>query len=530
MDESTLPLDLGARDIAQRIEAGDLSSQEVIEDHIRRIEDVNLSLNAVVVPLFDRALDEATVADAARTRGEPLGPLHGVPITVKEQFLVAGTPTTAGLASRTGHRATSDGPLVQRLRQAGAIVLGKTNISQLMIYHESDNPIYGRTNNPWDLERTPGGSSGGEAAIIAAGGSTLGIGSDFGGSIRIPAHFCGIHGLKPTTGKLTNLDTPAEFFSGQEAIVPQTGPIARTVTDLALAMEVLSTSALRAMDPAEPPVPWKNPASVSLDRMRVAMYTDDEFFRPAPSIKRAVREAAAALRTRGARVEEWTPPDVGQAMRLFLGIVSADGGAGARQTLGKDRRDRRVTGLLRAAGMPNQARPVVARLLGRARQLHMAGTLRSMGRRSTADYWRLIGERNDYRAHFLTELDARRFDAIICPPHALPALIHGGSEHLLNAASYSLLYNVLGMPAGVVAATRVREGEESDRSPSRDLVERAARKTEAGSAGLPVGVQVVARHWREDIVLRVMIALEEHFRAQPDYPAHSRRSKVATAS
>ncbi len=141
-----------------------------------------------------------------------------------------------------------------------------------------------------------------------------------------------------------------------------------------------------------------------------------------------------------------------------------------------------------------------------------------MGRRSTADYWRLTGERNGYRAGFLAALDAGRFDAIICPPHGLPALTHGGSEHLLNAASYSLLYNVLGMPAGVIATTRVRRDEESARPPSRDLAERAARKTEADSIGLPVGVQVVARHWREDIALRVMAVLEEHFRAQPDYP------------
>lgn len=240
MDESTSLLTLGAWDIAQRIKAGDLSAREVVEEHIRRIEDVNPRLNAVVVPLFDRALGEAAAADAACARGEPLGPLHGVPITIKEQFLVAGTPTTAGLPSRVGHRAMSDGPLVGRLREAGAIVLGKTNVSQLMIYHESDNPVYGRTNNPWSLERAPGGSSGGEAAIIAAGGSTLGLGSDFGGSIRVPAHFCGLHGLRPTAGRLTNLDTPVEFFTGQEAIMPQTGPMARTVEDLALAMKVLT--------------------------------------------------------------------------------------------------------------------------------------------------------------------------------------------------------------------------------------------------------------------------------------------------
>ncbi len=205
----------------------------------------------MVVSLFDRALDEADAADAARSRGEPLGPLHGVPVTIKEQFLVADTPTTVGLPSRASHRAAGDGPLVRRLRQAGAIVLGKTNVSQMLIYHESDNPVYGRTNNPWDPERTPGGSSGGEAAIVAAGGSPLGLGGDFGGSIRVPAHFSGVHGLRPTAGRLTVLDTPGGIFpAGQEAIIPQPGPMARTVEDLALAMQVLAAPGPGATDPA----------------------------------------------------------------------------------------------------------------------------------------------------------------------------------------------------------------------------------------------------------------------------------------
>jgi fatty acid amide hydrolase len=156
----------------------------------------------------------------------------------------------------------------------------------------------------------------------------------------------------------------------------------------------------------------------------------------------------------------------------------------------------------------------------------MAGVVGSMGRRSAAGYWRLVEERADLRARFLAELDAGRYDAIVCPPHALPALPHGASEYLLGASSYSLPYNVLGMPAGVVAATRVRAGEESKRPRSRDIAERTARRTEEGSAGLPVGVQVVARHWREDVALAVMAALEEHFRAQPDYPAR-RQSELA---
>jgi fatty acid amide hydrolase len=177
---------LSASELAQRIKAGELLAQEVTEAHIGRIEAVNEQLNAVVIPLFDEARAQAVEADKAASRGEPLGPLHGVPMTIKEQYRVAGTETTIGLTGQVGKKYDRDGPLVARLRQAGAIIVGKTNIMQTLAGWESDNPVYGRTNNPWNLERTPGGSSGGEAAIIAARGVPLGLGGDLGGSIRIP--------------------------------------------------------------------------------------------------------------------------------------------------------------------------------------------------------------------------------------------------------------------------------------------------------------------------------------------------------
>lgn len=299
---------LSATEIARQIKAGTISTREVVEAHIQRIEEVNPRLNAVIFPLFAEARKEAQAADEAQRRGEKLGPLHGVPITIKEALLVKGTPTTFGLLNQRTHQAEDDGPLVSRLRRAGAIILGKTNVSQLTIYIESDNPLYGPTNNPWNLDRSPGGSSGGEAAIIAAGGSALGLGADFGGSIREPAHFCGIQGLKPTSGRLTMQDTRYDLFAvGQEGVLAQCGPMARSVADLALAMNVLAAPGLEALDAAIAPVPWRDPAEVEVKGLRVAFYTDDGYFPAAPALRRAVQEAAEALRTRGAQVEEWTP-------------------------------------------------------------------------------------------------------------------------------------------------------------------------------------------------------------------------------
>lgn len=511
---------LSATEIARQIKTGITSACEVVEAHIRRIEEVNSHLNAVVFPLFSQARQEAEAADLAQRRGEKLGPLHGVPITIKEALLVEGTPTTFGLLNQRTHRATKDGPLVSRLRQAGAIILGKTNVSQLTIYIEADNPLYGRTNNPWDLARSPGGSSGGEAAIIAAGGSALGLGADFGGSIREPAHFCGIHGLKPTSGRLTMQDTRYDLFAvGQEGVLAQCGPMARSVADLTLAMNILAAPGLGAIDAAIAPVPWPDSAEVTLKNLRVAVYTDDGYFPAAPALRRAVQEAAEALRSRGAQVEEWAPPHVSEALHLFFGLVTADGGVLYKRALQRDKPAPQIADLLSIGSLPRPLRHTIANLMKLGGQSRLPAVLHSIANRSALEYWELVEARTNYRQKFMAAMDAGNYDVILCPPASLPALLHGSTATLPDFDSYARLYNLLGMPAGVVAATRVRAGEESDRVSSRDLVERTARATETGSAGLPVGVQVVGRHWREDVVLSVMTALEEHFSVLADYPS-----------
>jgi fatty acid amide hydrolase len=508
---------LGAIELARAIEGGRCSAREVVEAHIERIEKVNPALNAVVVTRFDAARAEADRADAVHRSGSTAGPLHGVPITIKEHFALAGTPATLGVpgARNDDH----DGPLVARLRAAGAIVLGKTNVPQLLYYNETDNPVYGRTNNPWNRERSCGGSSGGEAAIIAAGGSALGLGSDVGGSLRAPAHACGIAALKPTSGRLTNDDAlPAGFARGQTAIVSQPGPMARNVADLALAMRVLAAPGQERHDPEIAPVPWREPAEIDRSQLRVAMYEDDGFFPASAAVRRAVREAAAALVALGVRVERFTPPRVDDALAIFFGILAADGGREARRRLGHGPRDRRISGLLQIVAIPEPLRPLLVTLAGSLGQARVAAQLSAIRSSSVGGFWSLVEAQAGYRRRFLAELDRGGFDAIVCPPQALPALTHGSSYFLATAASYSMLYNLLGMPAGVVPVTQVNPAEEQPRAAGRDLVDRAARDVERGSAGLPIGIQVVARHWREDLVLAVMAALEAALRKRPDYP------------
>jgi fatty acid amide hydrolase len=514
-------IQLGAAEIARRIAAGDLSASEVAGAFIDRIQQIDPQLNSVIWPMFDQAQQAAAAADEVRRRGQSLGPLHGVPVTIKECYHVAGTPSSIGLTHRSGQRSKTDGVLVNRLRRAGAIVLGKTNLPQIMIWHESDNPVYGRTNNPWDLARSPGGSTGGEAAIIAAGGSPLGLGGDLGGSIRLPCHFCGIHGIKPTSHRLTRQGT-AVNLRGMEVVPFQSGPMARHVEDLELALRVLTTPLPDDVDEVDvAPGPLRPTGDVKIDSLRIATWSDDGYFPAAPAIRRAVAEAADVLRARGAIVEPFQPPEVDVAIRLYYAILAADGGADAARLLHGSRRDWRVRRLLRLARLPKLLRPAVAgslRLLGQARAAELLAAARAC---SADEYWRLTQAMTEYTRMFLAAIHQRGYDALIFPPHALPAMQHGLAIDLIPAASYSFLPNLLGIPAGVVAATRVRAGEESDRKPSRDYVERTARKVETGSMGLPVGVQVAARPWREDVVLSVMGALEEHFRQQADYPRPS---------
>jgi len=510
---------LSAVAIVNKIKSGEVSAVEVVEAHVRRIEEVNQHLNALVIPLFDQARAQAEKLDEKQSSGEPLGPLHGVPVTIKEQYRVAGTQTTLGATNKIGNVYSDEGPLVKNLREAGAIILGKTNIIQTLAGFESDNRVYGRSSNPWNLERTPGGSSGGEAAIIAAGGSVIGLAGDFGGSTRIPAHFCGLHGLKPTSGRLTNDDFATGLLGyGQEVFIPQPGPIARTVADLHLAMSVLAETSLNATHDLVPPVPWPDPGKVSVEDLHIGFYTDNGYFPASPALRRAVKEAAEAMKNLGATADPFTPPDAAEAVRIFLGAVSSGGGKDYERLLGNEKPIPQVAGMFKGLSTPSFVLSIVQKLMTARGQRYTAHMIQCMGQRSTEKYWELVEARTEYRAHFHSLLDEGGFDAVLCPPFPLPAITHGSSEHLFPALSYTLMYNVIGAPAGVVAATRVRPGEESDREVSKDMADITAKAVERGSAGLPVGVQVIARHWREDVVLAVMAALEAHFRSMPDYP------------
>ena len=511
---------LGALEIGRRIARGELSSVAATTALIERIQAVDRQLNAVVVPMFESALAAAAIADERQRLGEALGPLHGVPVTIKECFHAEGTPSCIGLSKLKDELLPADGVLVERLRRAGAIVLGKTNVPQLMLWHECDNPVYGRTNNPWDLSRTPGGSSGGEAAIIAAGGSPLGLGGDLGGSIRVPAHFCGIAGIKPTSYRLPR-DGSRNNFRGLDSVIAQPGPMARRVEDLTVALRVLVGDPLERPQTDVVPAPLLDPAEVRIEQLRIAYWEDDGFFPASPAVRRAVREAAEMLRQRGARVEAWKPDFIDEAVEAYTAIMSADGGADGREMCRGSTIDWRLARLMAIPALWRPTRTAAIWSLHALGQKWMARTVRMARRRSARSFWQQAERKNRVIRRFLATFGPGKFDAFLCPPHALPAMQHGKPVDLMPAASYAFAINLLGIPAGCVPVTRVQEGEDGSRADSRDQVEKQAKAVDAGSVGLPVGVQVGALPWREDIVLGVMEAIESQAVGRPDYPGRS---------
>jgi fatty acid amide hydrolase len=402
------------------------------------------------------------------------------------------------------------------LREAGAVIVGRTNVSQLLLYHESKNPLFGQTNNPFSAAHGPGGSSGGEAAAIAAGMSCVGIGTDIGGSIRGPAHVCGIAGLKPTIDRWS-VQGSHTALPGQEAIRGQTGPMGRTVGDITMLMSALDAKRMSALDGRVPPLEWEDPARIDVPRLRVGFYTDDGVLAASPAVARAVHRACDALRSAGCEVVPFTPPNALDMIFTYAAAMSADAGSTGTATIGKGEVDPTLAALLRIARLPDAVRNTIAGVLAMRGDTVAAGILRSLGRKSVEALWAITAKIRAYRFTYEAALDAAGIDIVLCPPHATPAIPHGASKDFAFAGSYSMLYNVLQFPAGVVPITTVR-ADETHRSHARQRMEKMAADVDRQSKGLPVGVQVIARPWAESTVLAAMTEIERSVRTDDGFP------------
>ncbi|MGC4116079.1 MAG: amidase [Myxococcales bacterium] len=299
-------IEASASDLAAAIRARSTSSLEVVDAFLARIRAANPALNAIVTLDEEGARRQARGADAALAHGEVWGPLHGVPITLKDGHATAGLRTTAGHVTLAKNVPAFDGVVAARMKRAGAILLGKTNVSSMLMDIQADNAVFGRTNNPYNLERTSGGSSGGAAAALAARMTPLDIGSDFAGSIRIPAHFCGVYGLKPTEGRVPLTGhIPEPSAAARTPSMWSAGPLARSIDDLYLALQIISGPEQTSPDVA--PVPVPEIPKIGLNGLHLAWTPTFPGVPVAKSIRDAVAALAKKLSERGAIVEERLP-------------------------------------------------------------------------------------------------------------------------------------------------------------------------------------------------------------------------------
>lgn len=494
--------------LARGFARGAWSAEAIVEAFIARADAIEPRINGFTHRLQDEARARARAQDRARRGGATLGPLAGVPLTVKDNIDVDGLPSTMGLIGRSAHRASADATLVKLARAGGAILLGKTNVPQAMLSSSvCHNPVYGATHNPWRLSHGPGGTSSGEGALIAAGASALGIGTDFGGSVRFPAAYCGLVGMLTTPGRWSRRGVHS-MQPGQGIIVSQPGPLARSVGDAIMLLRALDGRTLHTLDPEVPPVALGTTAPPSLAGRRIGFYTHDGFFTASSACVRAVEQARAALSAAGAELVEMAPPNQAEVVSLYLAAVGADGGAGVAKALAGEPISPVSKTSWQAAKVPDPVRRRAGPLLARLGQERLGLMLSRIGRKSARDWWALHAERDALRRAEQAAWDAAGIDAMLCPATATPPLPADEAPTLAPIFSYTQRYNLMGFPAGVLPMTVVRPGEPGGRPSGGDRFERAAARVDEASVGLPVAVQVVGRPWAEGTILGIMALLE----------------------
>lgn len=507
---------LSALELRDKLEKREISSVELVESLYARTDAVDTKVHAYTEQLRREALQEAKACDDERSKGQSRGLLHGMPISIKESIEVRGTETTAGLRARAGKRVDRDAVTVRLLREAGAIILGKSNIPQTLLSSETTNNLYGTTTNPWNVARTPGGSSGGESALIASGQSPWGVGTDVGGSVRIPAGHTGICALKPSLHRWSNVGSTGAV-PGQEFVRSQMGPLARNTADLSFLFRALDTPLHSQFDPEAPPLSIGDPKSVDVRKLRVGVFETDGYMNPAASVRRGVREAQKHLTNAGVDVVPYSPPNAENGYLFFIAAMSSDG----LFTLERELDGEAVISLLKVMSHVVHLHPVLRKGLVRG--------LRTLGEDRIARSFEVLGEK---RVHELWSLNFKRIamireeiatwtqrgiDALLCPVYATPAPQLGATGEFAPGGVYTMRYNVMNLPAGVVPVTRVLQNE-TTRTEKKDRIDKRAASIEEGSEGMPIGVQIVSKPYREDVALALMQVVEDGARANPNFP------------
>lgn len=446
----------------EMLRLGDISATELAEAHIGQIERVNPLLNAIVDFDPERVLAQARALDAAKSAR---GLFHGLPVTIKSSISVAGYLCEIGSTLQRGDVPKEDAPVVARLRAAGAVILGTTNCPEFLMAYETDNLLHGRTNNPWDLERSPGGSSGGESAAIAACMSAAGLGSDSGGSVRLPAHFTGICSLKPTPGRVPGRGHLPPCV-GPFSVLGAIGPMARTIEDLTLVFETLSGQ--DDCDPLSAPVLLRRPKLAELRERTVGYFEDDGLVPVTAETRQAIQDSVRVLKGAGFRVEPFRPRTLELLRKLWWKFFVRCGAMFYQPAI---------------RGKESRLSPIFREFLSIAAE---DGPLDGV---ELLDAW---AELDLLRSRTLQEMAS--YPILLCPVASIPAFRHGERKWIvegrevgyLDAVRHTQWFNVLAAPAAVVPVGQSAEG-------------------------LPIGVQIVARPYEDEVALAVAAVLDEAF-------------------
>ncbi|CAL8348251.1 unnamed protein product [Gadus morhua 'NCC'] len=496
---------LSARQLTLSLKEGSLVPEDVLFSYMTKALEANKRLNCCTEIMME-SLNHSKSMDSYKD-----GLLYGVPVSIKDNVGCKGYDSTCGLLCRLNQPALEDSVIVEVLRRQGAIPFVKTNVPQSLMSYECSNPIYGTCVNPHNPKKTPGGSSGGEGALIKGGGSLLGIGTDIGGSIRIPCSFSGICGLKPTCNRLSTKGISSSV-KGQTSVKTSVGPMARDVDSLALCMQALLSDHMFTLDPTVPPIPFNTEVYQSSKPLRIGYYENDGYQHPSPSMLRGVREVKALLERAGHTFVAFKPLKMEYAMNdLIIKAFFSDGSSTLLKAFERSPLDPTISFPIKVCRLPYVLKKILSVLLKPLfpRVAKNLGLLGGLG--SVQQQWELDVAIQEYIRETIEEWKRCDLDVLLCPVIG-PAFNHNYSAKLVCALSSTLLFNLLSFPAGVVPVSSVTPADEillkQFKGNFQDLWDREFVQAVKGGEGLPVAVQCVALPWQEELCLRFMKEVE----------------------
>nr|KAG5703230.1 hypothetical protein BaRGS_034141 [Batillaria attramentaria] len=502
---------LDFKQLQAKLQNGQLQAVDVLRAYQSKALELNKTINCITDAIVE-AEDQAAACDKMTDKQSPL---HGMPLSVKDNIGVKGYETTGGMQINIGRVSELDSVIVQVFKRYGAIPFVKTNVPQSMYSYTCSNKIFGETSNPHNTKRTPGGSSGGEGAILGGGGSIIGLGTDVGGSVRVPAVFCGVCALKPTVGRFSSKGIYT-LNPGQTQIMGVAGPMAHDVHSLVEMTRIMTAPDMWELDPTIPRMPFQEQLFASEHKLRIGYYTWDGVLPPVPAVARAVHVARKALESLGHTLVEFSPPGYGDAYAsLYIATMAGgDRGQTLREKVKDDYLDRGLQ-MLWIANLPQWLIGLLAAMI-QSKDAVQAKVLRGLISAGTTYSWfRHVEKLRDYRNNFVKQWQSLKLDAVICPVFASPAPYSEDVGQLTAAASGAALYNLVNFPAGALPVTRVNEQDIEDTNnpvlyPAQTAFEKLLKRScsSADSKGLPVGVQCVTLPYTEELCLRLMTELE----------------------